>query len=235
MISQYGQDLFVLEILFGQRGGFFLDSGASDGVKFSNTLLLEKYYGWQGICVEPNSKFFRQLEHNRNCPCINVCFYDTNGSADFLEDALALGGILAEYAPDHLAYAQASFKLKTDKQGLLPTVPKATRTIRSVLQQYDAPRIIDYWSLDTEGSELTLLKSFPFDEYSFRILTIEHNWLPQRKEIREFLAGAGYRFITPLGCDDCYVREKDYRHVLEALAGAAWRSAAWRRRGAFAN
>ena len=52
------------------------------------------------------------------------------------------------------------------------TAKKIARTLRSVLRECEAPPIIDYWSLDTEGSELTLLKSFPFDDYSFRVVTL---------------------------------------------------------------
>ena len=59
--SYQGQDLFVVEALAGLRGGFFLDSGASDGVSGSNTLLLESAFGWRGICVEPNDQLFTRL------------------------------------------------------------------------------------------------------------------------------------------------------------------------------
>src|SRR5690349_12765331 len=99
MASQYGQDLLVLELLGGMRGGFFLDSGAADGVSSSNTLLLEQSYGWKGICVEPNSTLFTQLVRNRRCTCVNCCLYDREGTVEFLEAATMLGGILAEYHP----------------------------------------------------------------------------------------------------------------------------------------
>jgi hypothetical protein len=78
--------------------------------------------------------------------------------------------------------------------------------------------------LDTEGSELAILKSFPFDEYSFRVLTVEHNRLPARERIAAFLASQGYRRVRTLGLDDGYVQGRD------AVTGSAWRSLAWRRR-----
>ena len=49
MVSQFGQDHIVLQLLGGLRRGFFLNSGAADGVTASNTQLLEKDYGWMGI------------------------------------------------------------------------------------------------------------------------------------------------------------------------------------------
>jgi hypothetical protein len=227
--SQYGQDLFVLQALGGKRGGFFLDSGASNGVGFSNTLLLEESFGWRGICVEPNESFFRELTKNRRCRCVNYCLYDRDGAVDFLEDAFVLGGVLDDYNPAHLEYAKSNFDLRFDSAGRPATVKKIARTLLSLLQECEAPPVIDYWSLDTEGSEFTILKSFPFEEYSFRVISVEHNWLPLRAQIRDFLEGRGYQLIKALGCDDCYVRDQDLKNLGQYLSAPSWRSRVWAR------
>src|SRR5262249_51825891 len=53
------------------------------------------------------------------------------------------------------------------------------------------------WSLDTGGSERAILRRFPFDQYAFRLLTVEHNRGPLQEEIRRFLESRGYsRFRT---------------------------------------
>jgi FkbM family methyltransferase len=223
MPSQYGQDLFVLEVLGGMREGFFLDSGASDGVSASNTQLLEASFDWKGICVEPNTAFFTALVRNRHCDCLNCCLYERDGEVDFVEQANTLGGILDEYHPGLLHYAMSALRIPQNATGRPVTIQKAARTVRSVLNACGAPPVIDYWSLDTEGSEFTILKSFPFDEYSFRVLTVEHNWLPVREQIRAFLELRGYRWVKALEIDDCY--------VLGAQSSPlAWRSSVWSRR-----
>jgi FkbM family methyltransferase len=204
--SEFGQDLLVLELLGWKRNGFFLDSGASDGVISNNTHLLEVSYNWNGICVEPNEVFFEKLVKNRKCHCMNYCLYDKEDYIDFLELGNDVGGIMVEYHPSHLDRAKASYNVKKDLYGNPKTVKKLTRTIEQVLKECNAPQTIDYWSLDTEGSELTILKSFPFDEYSFRVITVEHNHFPVREEIREFLEFKGYYRIKELGVDDCYVQ-----------------------------
>jgi FkbM family methyltransferase len=204
MPSQLGQDHYVLELLGGLREGFFLDAGAADGVRVSNTLLLERLFGWRGICIEPNEVFFAALVRNRQCYCLNYCLYDREGTVDFLE-ASTLGGILDEYHPSHLSFVKSRVLFATDEFGRPITVKRTARTIRSVLKECKAPPIIDYWSLDTEGSELAILRSFPFEEYSFRVLTVEHNGLPVREEIRAFLETQGYWRIAQMGIDDCYV------------------------------
>lgn len=228
--SYQGQDLFVMDALGGQVGGFFLDSGASNGRKGSNTWLMESEYGWQGICVEPNAAFYEQLRRNRNCICLNCCLYDRDGDVDFLEAAGVYGGIIGEYDGRHLSFTRRVLGERWPAGAGAPTVSKAARSIRSILRSAGAPRTIDYWSLDTEGSELTLLKGFPFDEYRFRVLTVEHNNGPIRAQIRDFLERRGYVWACDLGIDDGYVLLDDATHE---TAGHAWRSAAWRgRRGA---
>lgn len=202
--SQLGQDEFVLGVLGYQRNGFFLDSGASDGVTGSNTYLLERDFSWRGICVEPDSQFFQRLVQNRQVTCICCCLYDSEDDVAFVE-AGPLGGVLADYHPNLLALAQRVWAIPTDPEGNISTVAKPARTVGSVLQELNAPPVIDYWSLDTEGSELRILKSFPFDRYRVRVMSVEHNRYPVRAEIRWFLESRGYVLVRDFGIDDCYV------------------------------
>jgi FkbM family methyltransferase len=223
--SYQGQDHFVIDVLDGLRGGFFLDSGASNGVSGSNSLLLETAYGWRGICVEPNDNMFVQLSRSRRCICVNCCLYDREGEVPFFEAAGVLGGIVDDYDPGHLRYAHSVVRaaLGDAEPATDGVVTKPARTIRAVLREHAAPRVIDYWSLDTEGSELAILRSFPFDEYTVRVLTVEHNFTPARAAIRELLESRGYRLARSLGIDDGYVLDASRREQ-------AWRSAAWRSR-----
>ncbi len=229
--SYQGQDLFVVEALGGLTGGYFLDSGASDGRKGSNTWLLENVYGWSGICVEPNHEYFLQLRANRACICLDCCLYVQEGAVEFLEAAGVYGGIIDEYDPTHLQFTRQVLVRSWPEGAPPPTVRKHARTIRSVLRSASAPRIIDYWSLDTEGSELALLRSFPFDEYQVRVLTVEHNNRPVREQIWGFLRTRGYARARDLGIDDGYVLAGNTSGVrIGEAIGTSWRSAAWRSR-----
>jgi FkbM family methyltransferase len=193
------------------RNGFFLDSGASNGIQSSNTYLLENVYGWRGICIEPNKTFFDALVRNRHCYCLNCCLYNRPGDVDFLENANTAGGILKEYHPSLLQQAKATFHIPEDMYGKPMTVKKTARTLSSILEECAHLSVIDYWSLDTEGSELSILKSFPFDKYSFRVLTVEHNRFPVREQIKEFLEDHGYRRIREFEIDDCYVKDVNFQ------------------------
>ncbi|MGR4866303.1 FkbM family methyltransferase [Caulobacter sp. LARHSG274] len=225
--SYQGQDRFVIEVLGGLRGGFFLDSGASNGRRGSNSWVLERDYGWRGICVEPNGETFAQLVANRACICLDCCLYDRDGPVEFLEAAGVYGGILEAYDPRHLGFAR---RKAAERPGGSATVRKTARTLRAVLADCGAPRIIDYWSLDTEGSELALLRSFPFEAHQVRVLTVEHNNGPVRGEIRALLEARGYVRARDLGIDDGYVLAGVLAQSTFAHETTAWRSAAWRGR-----
>ena len=221
--SYQGQDQFVIEASGRQRNGFFLDSGASNGVRGNNTVVLESLYDWQGICVEPNAALYAELKENRSCVCLDCCLYTNDGPVEFFEAGQVYGGIVSEYEPAHLEFARAFAAGEAARQrpkALLAPVTKQARTIRSILRDHGAPSVIDYWSLDTEGSELALLRSFPFDEFRIRYLTVEHNHSPVRGHIRAFLAAKGFRHARSLGIDDAYI-------WVGRDGAPAWRSRAW--------
>jgi FkbM family methyltransferase len=207
--------------LDGLRDGFFLDSGASNGTRGSNTLLLESTFGWRGICVEPNAEMYAELTAARSCICVNCCLYDRARDVQFFEAAGVLGGIVDEYDPNLLCQAK-TLVASQGGDGRVEAVTKPARTIGSILQEFRAPRVIDYWSLDTEGSELTILQSFPFDQYILRMLSVEHNYAPSREAIRRFLEERGLRRTHVLGIDDVYMLDA-------GTTERAWRSRAWSR------
>jgi len=184
--SQLGQDLWVLEKTGYKRGGYFVEFGATDGVLLSNTWLLEKELGWQGICAEPNLRFFEQLKKNRKCVVSNQYIgRETGRQVEFIL-ADAYGGSREFAAADHQkekrnAYAAA---------GHVTTFTSIS--LDDFLEQHYAPRDIDYMSIDTEGSEYDLLSSFPFEKWNVRLLTVEHNYAEQRSKIYELLSRHGY-------------------------------------------
>ena len=85
--SQRRQDLFVASELQFKFGGYFVEFGATDGNKFSNTLLLEKEFGWSGILVEPGRCWKDALVENRPQSQIDFsCVWRESGkSLEFLE------------------------------------------------------------------------------------------------------------------------------------------------------
>ena len=69
-----------------------------------------------------------------------------------------------------------------------------TAPIMEVLQKFHVPTIIDYLSLDVEGSEYEIMKDFPFESYTIRVMTVER---PNRK-LKLLLQEKGYVYLAEL-------------------------------------
>ena len=83
-----------------------------------------------------------------------------------------------------------------------------TISLNDLLSKHNAPHIIGYLSIDTEGSEYDVICTLDFEKYSFKVITIEHNYGPKRQMIHELLTNHGYtrKFIGLSKFDDWYVK-----------------------------
>ena len=196
--SQIGQDLAVLKFYNQKRDGFFIEIGASDGIKLSNTYLLEKQYNWKGICVEPVPKNYKNLIINRpNSICLdNAVFSVSNFTVNFdIANKYTLLSGISEHIDRH------KNRVDDDKS----SIQVKTISLIDLLDNNNAPKFIEYLSLDTEGSEYEILKTFNFDKYIFGLIDVEHNHIePRRTHIKELLLSNGYIYLGPNRFDDMY-------------------------------
>ena len=199
--AQLEQDLWVLERTGYKRGGYFVDFGATDGVSLNNTYLLETEYGWTGLCAEPNPAFFKMLKQNRPCRVSDACIGARTGEEVEFILADVFGGIANFASSDSHADKRAAYR--ADGR----VVRMRTVSLEDFLRQNEAPREIDYMSIDTEGSEYNILAAFPFDRWTIRLITVEHNFTPAREAIRALLEEHGY-VRTKAKWDDWYELEK---------------------------
>lgn len=174
-----------------------MEFGATDGVLLSNTFLLEKEFGWQGICAEPNPKFQVQLKNNRNCIVSDQCIAGESGKKVGFIFAGAFGG-MEQYADDDQHREKRKAYQAAGEVATLTTV-----SLRDFLKQHGAPYEIDYLSIDTEGSEYEILAAFPFDTWKIQLITVEHNFTKRRADIRALLEKKGYQCIE-MQWDDWY-------------------------------
>ena len=198
--SQKEQDKWVIEEVFhGQRGGYFLDLAATDGVFLNNTYVLETQYGWSGVCIEANPIFFQRLNVNRRCLRANHCIDEKRGEVDFVLFN-ELGGIIDDDTDNNMAIRGKQIGAARSQGGVIRL---ATLPLASVLDEIHAPSTIDFFSFDVEGSETRILRSFPFDRYRFLSLTVER----PTPELNQLLFGKGYLFVKNIKFDSFYVHE----------------------------
>jgi FkbM family methyltransferase len=197
--SQINQDLAVLEFYKYKRDGYFVEIGAYDGIALSNTLVLEKTYGWTGILSEVVPDRYEQLLVNRpKCHCNNSAVYSKSNmevSFDIANDSNMLSGISSHInAHKHVVN-------KNKSQIIVETI-----SLTDLLDLYKAPSFIEYLSLDTEGSELEILKGLDHTKYTFGIIHVEHNDIPiVRSQLKLLLENNGYKFLRKNHFDDEYI------------------------------
>lgn len=198
--SQLGQDTWVLEKLGFKKGGYFVEFGATDGILLSNSYLLEKHYEWNGLLAEPNPVYFESLIRNRQCEVTTECIAGRSGMEMNFLLANEYGGLQAYFADDDHQERRRSYA----KLG--GVIKLKTISLDAFLKKYNAPRSIDYLSIDTEGSEYEILKSFPLDEWDIKCITVEHNYQEQMQQnVRNLLCSKGYT-VEQVKWDDWFFK-----------------------------
>lgn len=183
-----------------------MEFGVVDGIMLSNTYTLEKNYSWTGIVAEPNPMHHEALYKNRSCNISTKCVYtESNRVLTFLDvgssnDAEHALSSLEEFAK---CDSHAVTRLNQNNKIEVETI-----TLVDLLAQFNAPKHIDYLSLDTEGGEYDILRTFNWDLYDISCITVEHNYTPQRQLIYELLTSLGYRRVQEANSrwDDWYTK-----------------------------
>ena len=151
--AQLGQDLIVSYLLGCIRGGYFVDLAANDAIVHSNTAGLEATFGWQGLCVEPNPTYWAGFGQRR-CKLVGaVVTKEDNEMVQFMFDGVR-------------------GTMRGARNGQRKQLPSLS--MRTLLLSVDAPKTIDYMSLDVEGAETSVMQGFPFDAgFTIRVLSVE--------------------------------------------------------------
>ncbi len=201
--SQLGQDILALSVTDVDSPGFFVEFGAADGVALSNSHILEKQFSWSGILCEPSKSWHQALRRNRDCTIDTRCVYSASGQKiSFSENYLGELSAITEYA-------------EPNSHGLLKRTTSSyeveTISLQHLLVSHAAPKYIEFLSIDTEGSEFEILKSFDFQSYRFGAICVEHNFADTREKINGLLLANGYQQVHAdlSDFDDWYVQLKD--------------------------
>jgi len=221
---------------FFREPGFFLEIGCWDGELISQTAWLERERGWEGLCVDPFLRNFR----NRKC---RVCRKAVSGSiprgrfAGFQVPGAPLS-LSTETSPQmnehNLGGMREFVKVSIDRRnggdvsyfsGFRDTlsthwdlisqhcdyeiVPVHTITMEELYREYALPNYIEFLSVDTEGSELEIFESIQFDKWRYGLIVFEHNEDDAvRRKVGSILKLNDYLLVGALRCDDVYVSRK---------------------------
>lgn len=200
--AQIGQDVLALMII-GKGPGYFVEFGATDGVALSNTYLLEESYSWRGILAEPGIEWQANLVSNRPKSHIDFRAIWTRSKEQLqFRQNRELGSLVVDG------------KNEDDK----PTYLVETISLVDLLKEHIAPQEIDYLSVDIEGLEYDIITSGVLREFTFKLITIEHNYKMHRSAMLKFMRRSGYCrvFVNSSLWDDWFVKEEFAQSLLDS-------------------
>lgn len=201
--SQKDEDLVIDKILGYKKNGFYVDIGANDPTRFSNT---KKFYlkGWRGINIEPDfnnyQKFVKERKDDIN---LNIGI----GQADailkfyrFVPDTLST---FSQKEAD--SYVKQGYKLEN-------VIDVKVNRLANVLSEYCASREIDFINIDTEGFDMEVLQGNDWRKFSPALVCIEsiaHNIRESDKSEKgdnheSFLISVGYKKVYDNGLNSIY-------------------------------
>ena len=184
--AQARQDLIALFLNKFQRGGNYIEIGATDGIALSNTYLLSRNFDWNGILVEPNSYYFNKLKKNRKSDKLfNYAISNSTGlELDFYETKYP------ELSTLKIDYDDAWLNWRSS--GLKKTKVK-TLTLADLINNTGHEGPINFLSIDVEGAELEVLSTLNGIKVPILFICVEHsNNDSKRNAISAIMSANGY-------------------------------------------
>jgi FkbM family methyltransferase len=193
--SDWGEDDFLLAQFPPGFQGTAVEVGAYDGHTHSITLLLEQA-GWTCLCIEPNPGPAKMLKKRRPFVIEAACGPDNTEEADFyihLDNPEAHSGL--RVVPHHVWRPNPGAKFET--------VKVRVRTLDSCLEELGFDHL-DVMAIDTEGTELDVLRGADLARWSPRFIVAE-SW-DKVTPITTYLEERGYRLVRRSGVNMIYER-----------------------------
>ncbi|XP_066146610.1 protein Star [Euwallacea fornicatus] len=175
---------FVLKLLNFKKNGIFVEAGAYSDGKTSKTEVLERKFNWKGLLIQPDPRhYFNLRRHNRaKSQCVHACLSPMPYPREVTlhnENDVKINDIRSNSIdnPDWLVIRVKCFPLY------------------SLLLAMNSSNV-DYLSLATDGTELQVLETLPFDRVKIEIIGVD---LSENDSdigiIKKFLASKKYQFM----------------------------------------
>ncbi len=212
--SQLYQDMFASFIVGNKFDKTFLEFGATDGIDLSNTYMLENFEKWWGALSEPSLQWHEALKKNRkNSKIITKCIWSQSGkNLDFFMSDVGVLSTIKDFIESD-KNSMPGNTLERKKAGKIISVE--TISLNDVIKEYFNNISPSYISVDTEGSEYEILKSFKLDIYRPKVFTIEHNFTDFQMKIDDLMKLNNYKriFRELTAFDAWYVSEETLKEL----------------------
>lgn len=197
--GQFGTDAVAEKYLEGIEKGGAIEVGAAHGIAASNTLHFEQQ-GWTVLCIEANPHYRRVLPANRPHAMLVAVGAKDEEAVDFNVVTLTNGDQSA------ISGLQLDQKLMASHKDIIQSVGTITvqvKTLDRCIREFGEFKTIDFVSIDTEGTELDVLKGFDVGRWMPRLIVIENNHSSTKHE--RYLKSFGYKFAERVEVNDFFV------------------------------
>lgn len=206
--SQEGEDM-VLVAMFGDSfQGIYVDIGAHDPARWSNTKKLAER-GWWGLDVDPLPGVAEKFRKQRPRDVVIQAAIDIGGDdklAYWMFDDEPRWNCLSATEP--VAYKDGS-AVRPSSRASVPVMP-----IEQALDQAGLDRV-DLINIDIEGGEEHILRHWPWERYTPKAVCVEVVGKPAAEVaetgLTRFLAQRGMVFASQLVCSVIYVEREFLR------------------------
>jgi len=165
--SQSGEDIIAYELLKNISSGFYIEVGALDGSRFSNTKAFDKH-GWKGICIEAHPDYIDILIKNRPDSIVIQCAVGENNEDDAIFYTNKRGALssLSRHREKEFRTCYGPFFTGYEE------IRVKKRSLNSILEEHKV-KSIDLLSIDVEGTERQVIEGLDLKIYKPTVMIIE--------------------------------------------------------------
>lgn len=207
--SQYGEDEFLVSRGLVPGRGTFIDVGAGDPIRFSNTHYFERS-GWTGVCIDADPTQVEALKRIRRAAVEWAVVGEAQGEVE----------LFAADDPDYSSTLNHLRDFAAEKGWSLRTLRVPVQPLNAILQKH-AIQSIDLLSIDTEGTELDVCRGLDWRRYRPNVVVIEYATAAQPSQelsIRAYFASLPYRLVHRTPSNLIFKRSRLPRGVRLLLA-----------------
>mmetsp|Transcript_43880 Transcript_43880/g.92312 ORF Transcript_43880/g.92312 Transcript_43880/m.92312 type:complete len:323 (-) Transcript_43880:192-1160(-) len=208
--AQFSQDVFVIRNLFWEKfvlareRGLYVEAGANHWKRLSSTYMLDRCFGWNGVCIEPQSQYQRGLHNGRTCEVAKMCL--TNESTD----KMMVGGRDIKGPLMYIKPLPEDGELPKDggiwEQISCAPLLTVLENFASHYRNKEGKFHIDFFALDVEGAELLVLDTVDWNTITFGVIMIETQHIRKdREKLDRDMLTRGYKVAYDLALDTIYV------------------------------
>ncbi|HYX05971.1 MAG TPA: FkbM family methyltransferase [Bacteroidales bacterium] len=177
-----------LEEYMNFNQGIFLEVGANDGFKQSNTYYYERLRNWKGVLIEPIPTLFTRCKKLRKRSEVfnYICSSPENsGLKKTIRYADLMSQVNGSLQNTNEENAHISRGIEIQDLNNSFKVDIECKTLSEIIDKSGFERF-DFMSIDVEGHELQVLKGLDLNRHAPTYLLIE-TWDHERQEIIDYL------------------------------------------------